>query len=62
MSILRTPDERFKNLPDFPFKPHYLQIGGLRVHYIDEGSMKHYMTRCPRFGANRAILGRALPQ
>ncbi len=37
MSVLRTPDERFDNLPDFLFKPHYLQIGGLRVHYIDEG-------------------------
>jgi haloalkane dehalogenase len=38
MSVLRTPDERFNNLPDFPFTPHYLQIGGLRVHYIEEGS------------------------
>ena len=38
MSVLRTPDERFNNLPDFPFKPQYLQVGGLRIHYIDEGS------------------------
>jgi len=37
MSVLRTPDERFNNLPDFPFTPNYLQIGGLRIHYIDEG-------------------------
>jgi len=38
MSVLRTPDERFNNLPGFSFRPHYLQVGGLRIHYIDEGS------------------------
>lgn len=37
MPVLRTPDERFANLPDFPFKPHYVEIDGLRVHYLDEG-------------------------
>ncbi|MFX0133396.1 MAG: haloalkane dehalogenase [Candidatus Hodarchaeota archaeon] len=38
MPIIRTPDERFKNLKDFPYTPHYIEIKGLRVHYIDEGS------------------------
>lgn len=38
MKILRTPDERFESLPDFPFEPHYVDISdGLRVHYLDEG-------------------------
>ena len=42
MQSLRTPDERFSNLPDFPFAPHYEEIddgdgGRLRVHYLDEG-------------------------
>lgn len=42
MKILRTPDERFANLPAFPFSPHYVEIpdgegGTLRVHYVDEG-------------------------
>jgi haloalkane dehalogenase len=37
MNILRTPDERFQDLPGFPFKPNYLEIDGLRVHYLDEG-------------------------
>ena len=37
MQILRTPEERFQNLPDFPFTPNYLDIGSARVHYIDEG-------------------------
>jgi haloalkane dehalogenase len=42
MQILRTPDERFQNLPDYPFAPHYLNVpdedgGDLRIHYLDEG-------------------------
>jgi len=37
MDILRTPDERFTNLPGYDFTPHYVDINGLRVHYIDEG-------------------------
>lgn len=37
MPVIRTPDERFKNLPDFPFQPHYVEVNGLRIHYIDEG-------------------------
>ena len=37
MKTLRTPDERFENLPDFDFEPHYVRIDGLRLHYVDEG-------------------------
>ncbi|MFZ4478718.1 MAG: haloalkane dehalogenase [Rhodoferax sp.] len=35
--ILRTPEARFAHLSDFPYLPHYAQVGGLRVAYIDEG-------------------------
>lgn len=39
--ILRTPDERFENLPGFPFAPRYIEdlpgYQGIRVHYLDEG-------------------------
>lgn len=36
--IIRTPDERFANLPDYPFAPHYHALpGGIRLHYVDEG-------------------------
>lgn len=35
--MLRTPDDRFENLPDYPFAPHYLQLGEVRVHYVAEG-------------------------
>lgn len=38
MEILRTPDERFDNLPDFDFAPHYVDVASLRIHYVDEGS------------------------
>ena len=37
MEYLRTPDERFANLPGYPFEPHYLELDGLRLHYLDEG-------------------------
>ena len=38
MDALRTPDERFADLPDYPFAPHYATVGeGLRLHYVDEG-------------------------
>jgi haloalkane dehalogenase len=36
--VFRTPDERFKDLPDFPWAPKYFETDeGLRVAYIDEG-------------------------
>lgn len=39
--IVRTPDERFEDLPDFPFHPHYTDdlpgYEGLRLCYVDEG-------------------------
>jgi len=37
MTVIRTPDERFSKLPDFPFAPHYIEVNGLRIHYVDEG-------------------------
>ncbi|MGZ3638294.1 MAG: alpha/beta fold hydrolase, partial [Ktedonobacterales bacterium] len=37
MEIVRTPDERFVNLPGYPFEPHYVEVDGLRIHYVDEG-------------------------
>ncbi len=37
MDILRTPDERFDNLPGYRFEPHYVDVDGLRMHYVDEG-------------------------
>ncbi len=37
MKILRTPEERFRNLPDYPFAPHYIDIDDMRMHYVDEG-------------------------
>ncbi len=34
---LRTHDERFGNLPDFPYVPRYVGIDGLRMHYVEAG-------------------------
>jgi haloalkane dehalogenase len=42
MDVLRTPDDRFDDLPDFPYEPNYVEVddgdgGSLRIHYVDEG-------------------------
>jgi haloalkane dehalogenase len=42
MKALRTPEERFANLPGYKFEPHYVDVPAgdgdtLRMHYIDEG-------------------------
>jgi len=38
MPVIRTPDEKFHNLPDYPFNPRFADINGMRVHYVDEGA------------------------
>jgi haloalkane dehalogenase len=42
MRALRTPDDRFADLPEFGYRPNYVEVadgdgGRLRVHYLDEG-------------------------
>jgi haloalkane dehalogenase len=37
MDVLRTPEDRFAGLPDFPFAPHYVVVEDLRIAYVDEG-------------------------
>lgn len=42
MNVLRTPDSRFRDLPDFPFQPQYIDVCDadgtrLRIAAIDEG-------------------------
>ena len=35
--VLRTPDRQFANLPDFPYAPHYTELGGLRIAHVEAG-------------------------
>ena len=42
MDVLRTPEDCFTDLPDYPFEPNYVDIpdgsgGTLRMHHVDEG-------------------------
>jgi len=37
MNVLKTPEHRFLNLKDYPFKANYMDVGGLQMHYLDEG-------------------------
>lgn len=37
MPVVRAPDERFRDLPGYPFASRYLEVDGMRLHYVDEG-------------------------
>jgi haloalkane dehalogenase len=37
VSAFRTPDERFTDLPDWPYEARFVEQAGLRMHYVDEG-------------------------
>lgn len=36
-AILRTPDERVAAIPGFPHQPRHLDVGGMRIGFVDEG-------------------------
>ncbi len=50
IEILRTPEDRFHDLPGWKYAPRYLEdlVGyeGLRVHYIDEGPRQGRVFLC----------------
>lgn len=37
MSTIQTPEDRFRELPGYHFQPNYVEIDGLRLHFLDEG-------------------------
>lgn len=37
MNILRTPEKRFADLPDFPYPPRYTNVGELRMAHVEDG-------------------------
>src|SRR4051794_29588850 len=37
MDAIRTPDEVLEGLPDFPYEPHYRDVGGLRLAHVEDG-------------------------
>src|SRR5580692_9907160 len=37
MRVLRTSDDRFADLPGFPWAPRYADVGGLRMAYVVDG-------------------------
>lgn len=34
---VRTPDDAFGDLPDFPWAPNYAEVDGMRMHYVEAG-------------------------
>ena len=44
---LTTPLDRFENLPGYPFKPNYIEVGdGLSMHYVEEGPKDGPLVLC----------------
>ena len=37
MDVYRTPDERFEDLPDFPWEPRYRDVDGVRMAHVEDG-------------------------
>jgi haloalkane dehalogenase len=37
MSVVRPSEAPFAALPEYPFSPRYLDVDGMRLHYLDEG-------------------------
>lgn len=37
IEFVRTPEDQFDNLPGYDFEANYVEVDGLRMHYLDEG-------------------------
>jgi haloalkane dehalogenase len=44
--FVRTPDERFADLPDFPWAPNYAEVDGMRMHYVEAGDPDGEVVLC----------------
>lgn len=44
--FVRTPDECFADLPDYPWEPRYAEVDGMRMHYVDAGDRDGEVVLC----------------
>jgi haloalkane dehalogenase len=44
--FVRTPDECFDDLPDFPWEPRYVDVDGMRMHYVEAGDPDGEVVLC----------------
>ncbi len=61
IAALRTPDDRFADLPGYAFAPHWLDhANGLRMHYVDEPGpgRRHLSCACTASRAGRTSIAR----
>ena len=49
---VRTPDACFENLEGYEFSPNYVEVNGLRVHYLDEGPSRDDVIRWRAVGCS----------
>ncbi|MEO1059301.1 MAG: alpha/beta fold hydrolase, partial [Actinomycetota bacterium] len=43
---MRTPDDRFDDLPDYPWAPRYAEVDGMRMHYVEAGDPDGEVVLC----------------
>lgn len=58
--FVRTPDDRFENLPDYPWTPNYVDVDGLRMHYVDAGDPHGAVVLCLHGNPNWSYLYRKM--
>lgn len=46
MKVLRTPEARFAALPDFPYEPRFVDVGGLRMAWVEAGPASGPVVLC----------------
>jgi hypothetical protein len=51
-TVLRTPEDQFLNLPDYPFEPRFVHVDGLRMHYVCQSTASS-RSASPGHAANR---------
>ncbi|MCC5951439.1 MAG: alpha/beta fold hydrolase [Acidimicrobiia bacterium] len=46
VEVLRTPEDRFEDLPGFEYQPNHVEVDGLRMAFIDEGPADGPLVLC----------------
>ena len=44
--FVRTPDDCFDGIPDYPWEPSYVEVDGMRMHYVEAGDPEGEVVLC----------------
>lgn len=57
---VRTSDDRFAALPDYPWSPNYAEVDGMRMHYVEAGNPDGELVLCLHGNPNWSYLYRKM--